>query len=105
MKILFTAKGKEWGSDLDPRFGRASGFLLYDTTTEETKWFENENVNASHGAGTNAAQKAAQLKTEVLITGHVGPKAKSALEAAGIKIFTVDKEPCKLKEALEIYNS
>ncbi len=103
MKILFTTKGKEWSAELDPRFGRASGFLLYNNTSGETTWYDNENVNASHGAGINAAQKAANLKTDVLITGHVGPKAKATLEAAGIKIFTVEKEPCTLKEALNIY--
>ena len=99
MKILFTAKGEEWGSQLDPHFGRATGFLLYDTASNEKSWISNqENIQASHGAGIQAAQKAADLGVKVLITGRVGPKAKSTLDNTGIQIFTVET-PCTLEEA------
>lgn len=30
MKIAFTSKGTQWESEMDPRFGRASFFILYD---------------------------------------------------------------------------
>jgi predicted Fe-Mo cluster-binding NifX family protein len=99
MKLLFTAKGDDWGSQLDPNFGRATGFLLYDTTNNEKFWISNqENIQASHGAGIQAAQKAADLGVKILITGKVGPKAKSTLDNTGIQIFTVDTL-CTLEEA------
>jgi len=103
MKLLFSAKGGEWDSQLDPRFGRAKGFVLYDTTKNEKSWISNqENVNASHGAGVQAAQNVANLKTKVLITGNMGPKAKATLENTGIQIFTVDT-PCTIREAYSRY--
>jgi|SRR6056297_1735436 len=103
MKILFSAKGKEWDSQLDPRFGRAQGFLLYDTDQDQLNWHSNEeNMNAGHGAGIQAAQNAANLKAEVLITGHVGPKADSTLKSSGIKIFTAET-PCTIREAYQKY--
>ena len=105
MKILFTAKGEEWDSQLDPHFGRAKGFILYDTEIENHMWISNEeNIEAAHGAGIQAAQKASQLGAEVLITGRVGPKAKSTLDSSGIQICTVET-PCTLREAYSKFNN
>lgn len=103
MNILFSAKGKTWESELDPKFGRAQGFLLYNTDNEELTYFSNEkNQNLEHGAGIQAGQKAAELKAEVVITGHIGPKAKSTLQSANIEIFTTG-ESCSVKEAYSAY--
>jgi len=103
MKILFSAKGKEWDSELDPRFGRAQGFLLYNTESNQLSWQSNEeNKNAGHGAGIQAAQNAADLKAELLITGHVGPKADSTLKSSGIQVFAAET-PCTVKEAYQQY--
>lgn len=99
MKILFSAKGKEWDSELDPRFGRAQGFLLYDDEQNELQWYGNEeNKDAAHGAGIQAAQRAADLGASFLITGHVGPKADSTLKSSGIQVFPVE-EKSTIKEA------
>ena len=103
MNILFSTKGKTWQDQLDPKFGRAEGFLLYNTDTEELTYYSNEkNQSLDHGAGIQAGQLAAKLNASVLITGHVGPKAKSTLEAAGIKIFTVEGS-LSIKEAYQKY--
>lgn len=102
MKVLFTSKGDSWSAKLDPKFGRSEGFLLYDTEKDELTFYSNnENQKLEHGAGIQAGQLAAKLNASVVVTGHVGPKAKSTLQAAGIKIFTVE-ESCTIQEA---YNS
>ncbi|HKL38193.1 MAG TPA: NifB/NifX family molybdenum-iron cluster-binding protein [Bacteroidales bacterium] len=99
MKILFSAKGKDWDSELDPRFGRAQGFLLYDDEQDQLQWYGNEeNKDAAHGAGIQAAQRAASLRSDFLITGHVGPKADSTLKSSGIQVFPVE-EKCTIREA------
>jgi predicted Fe-Mo cluster-binding NifX family protein len=103
MKLLFTAKGEDWDSQLDPRFGRATGYILVDTSHNEKSWISNEeNTRLAHGAGIQAAQKASGMGAEVIITGKVGPKAKSTLENAGIRIFTVET-PCTVEEAYNQY--
>jgi predicted Fe-Mo cluster-binding NifX family protein len=103
MNILFSSKGDSWNSELDPKFGRATGFLLYDTEKDELTYYSNEeNRKLDHGAGIQAGQQAAKLKASIVVTGHVGPKAKSTLEAAGIKIFTVG-ENCSVQEAYKAY--
>ena len=103
MNILFTSKGDSWNSELDPKFGRATGFLLYDTEKDELTFYSNaENQKLDHGAGIQAGQQAAKLNASVVVTGHVGPKAKSTLQAAGIKIFTVE-ENSTIQEAYKAY--
>ena len=48
------------------------------------------NLNATQGAGIQAAESLARLGVETLITGHCGPKAFRVLSAAGIKVFNTD---------------
>ena len=101
MKIVFSTQGKDWDAKIDPRFGRAAGFLLFDKETGSLHWHSNEqNINAPHGAGIQAGQNVAKLGADVVITGHVGPKAFSTLNNAKIKIFTTEAN-ITIKEAYE----
>ena len=90
MKIVVTSVGGGADSEVDPRFGRASTFVFFDTDTEKFVDIDNTiGVNASQGAGVRAAEAISQLGADVLITGHCGPKAFRTLRAAGIEISTV----------------
>ena len=82
MKIAFTTVGIEWDSLMDPRFGRAAFFLIYDEENDELIHFDNSaTANAAHGAGPVAAQKLFELKATILITGNgPGGNAGSVLE-------------------------
>ena len=87
MKIVITSQGTEMSSQVDPRFGRAQYFLLFDTDSDElTACVRNEQVNAAQGAGVQAAQNVLNLGAEAVITGNVGPKAFAALQAGGVVI-------------------
>ena len=89
MKVMVTAQGSDLDSPVDPRFGRARYFLLVNTDSGEFTAHDNtQNLNALQGAGIQAAQAVARLGTEAVLTGHVGPKAFAALEAAGIAVYT-----------------
>lgn len=91
MKIAFTTTGDSPDSPLDPRFGRATGFLVHDTETNSFEAFSNtRNLNAVQGAGIQAAQNLATLGVEALVTGHCGPKAFTVLSRAGIKVYNTD---------------
>jgi len=105
MKIAFTSRGKGWDSKIDPRFGRAEGFLIFDDTKNELVWNDNsQNVNAAHGAGTQAAQHIINSEAKVLITGSVGPKAFDVLNMAKIEMFEGAND-LTIKEALEKYKN
>ncbi len=89
MKVVVTSMGEGVDSEVDPRFGRASKFVLVDTETSETTSADNSaGVDATHGAGVQAAETISRLGAECLITGHCGPKAFRALQAAGIEVYT-----------------
>ncbi len=90
MKIAVSATGTTLDSPIDPRFGRASYFLVVDSETGQlTEILDNRSSQeVSHGAGINAATKVAESGANVVLTGRVGPKAYSVLRAAGIKVVS-----------------
>lgn len=91
MKVLVTTSGTDLNAPMDNRFGRARTFLVYDTDTETFDVVDNQqNLNAAQGAGVQAAQAAAQLGVQAVVTAHCGPKAFRVLQAAGVKVFTTD---------------
>lgn len=88
MKIAITAQNNGIDSAVDPRFGRAAYFCIANPETKETEFIDNnQNLNASQGAGIQAGQIVAKAGVDYLLTGHCGPKAFATLKAAGIKII------------------
>lgn len=88
MKIAITSLGIDLDAALDSRFGRAKQFIIFDTTSKEFTVINNEqNLNATQGAGIQSAQNIINSNAEVLITGHCGPKAFRTLNAGEIKIY------------------
>ena len=89
MKIAVTSDGPEMKSSIDERFGRATGFIVYDLETKEFNFIDNhQNINALQGAGIQAAKTVINAGATAIITGSVGPKAQAVLREAGIEIFT-----------------
>lgn len=83
MKIVFTTLGENLDSPLDPSFGRTRNFLVYDLPSQAFEIVINtKNLAAAQGAGIQAAQTITKAGGNALITGHCGPKAFRALEAA-----------------------
>ena len=104
MKIIVTSEGSGLDSRVDPRFGRAKHFILVDTDTGEFSSHDNtQNFNAPQGAGIQAAQAVARLGAESVLTGHVGPKAFTTLQAANIAVYTGVSGT--VKEAIEQFKS
>lgn len=103
MKIALTTCSKTLEGELDKRFGRAAGFLIYDSEQQRCEFVDNnQNLNAAQGAGIQAAQNIIAAGAKCLITGNCGPKAFKVLQSAGVKIFNTDA--VSLKECLEQFN-
>lgn len=89
MKIAVSTLGKDENSLLDPKFGRAQGFIVYDTENKTYKYYANdENIQLAQGAGIKTGSFIADLGVKVVVSGHFGPKAASVLERAGIKMVS-----------------
>ena len=101
MKVAVSAQGPGLESQVDPRFGRAAYFVIYDTANQNFESFSNAvNSSAAHGAGIQTAQWVAQQSVGVVVSGNMGPKAFQALNAAGIKMIAWDKGT--VEEAIEL---
>jgi predicted Fe-Mo cluster-binding NifX family protein len=88
MKIAVSASGPDLESRVESRFGRAPFFLLVDTDTLECETISNSpDLQAAHGAGIQSAARLAKRRPDAILTGHCGPKAFYALQAAGIKVI------------------
>jgi predicted Fe-Mo cluster-binding NifX family protein len=89
MKVAVTSQGQDLSSPVDPRFGRARYFIVFDTETGAFSAADNsQNLNAAQGAGIQAGKNVAALGVQAVITGHVGPKAFATLQAGGVAIYT-----------------
>ena len=89
MKIAVSSQGPTLDSELDPRFGRTSGFVLFDTATGEASFLDNTTNQAqAQGAGISTAQMLARTGAHVVITGQVGAKAAQALNYSNITVYS-----------------
>jgi len=87
MKLCITSQGPDLSSAVDPRFGRAPYFIIFDDETDQFEGIDNaQNVNAAGGAGVQSATTIVGKGVEWVISGHMGPKAMSVLQAGEVKV-------------------
>ena len=100
MKLAITSSGKDLDSQMDLRFGRAKGFIIYETDNDTFEFIDNvQNLEAAQGAGIQAAQNVVNKNVSAVISGHCGPKAFKVLSTSGVKIYTAEEG--KISEVLE----
>ena len=87
LKVAVTSEGPMLTDPVDPRFGRAGGFVVVDLESMATTYVDNGSSQVlAQGAGIQAAENLVKAGAQALLTGHVGPKAWTALQAAGVKV-------------------
>jgi predicted Fe-Mo cluster-binding NifX family protein len=84
MKICVTASGKGLDSKVDPRFGRCSYFIIYDSETKSVESISNAGAS-------------------VLLSGSVGPNAFSIFADFGIDVQVGAKGT--VREAIRQYEA
>ncbi|MBN2141231.1 MAG: NifB/NifX family molybdenum-iron cluster-binding protein [Desulfovibrionaceae bacterium] len=88
MKIAVSSRGQSLESPLEPRFGRAQGFVLVDLETNQTEYLDNSaNSELAQAAGIQTAQMLAQAGAGAVLTGQVGPNARDALARGGVEVY------------------
>jgi predicted Fe-Mo cluster-binding NifX family protein len=104
-KIAITSDGPTLEDLLDPRFGRAAGFIIVDPETLQFQYLDNgaSQVRAQ-GAGIQAAEVIIEAGAKAVLTGYVGPKAFMALQAAGIKVGQ-NLDNMTVRQAVESYKT
>jgi len=106
MKIVFTAKGGNWSSQIDERFGRCEMFVVYEEEKNTLQTISNEEVkDMGHGAGLQIAKKVLDLNPDIIITGNgAGEKALQILNKSTVKMY-IGAGGMSLKEAYEAYKN
>jgi predicted Fe-Mo cluster-binding NifX family protein len=104
MKIMLTATSPSIDSNVDPRFGRGAFLIVVDPDTLEWQAHPNSGAGAMGGAGTLAAQFAANQKADAVISGDFGPNAYNALQTAGIAMYLFGAT-ATVKEAIEHFKA
>ncbi len=103
-KIAITSEGPDLDDPVDPRFGRAAGFLVVDVETMDTSYIDNGQTQVlAQGAGIQAAQLVAGAGVDCVLSGFVGPKAFQALSAVKIKVVQDLDEGMTVRQAVEKY--
>lgn len=101
MKIAISSSGKDLNATIDPRFGRAKNFIIYDIETDSFEAIDNiQSLSLMKGAGVQSAQNVVSQGVKVVITGHIGPKAYQVLEAAEVDVYLAP-EGKTVKDAIE----
>lgn len=104
-RIAISSEGPGLESMVDPRFGRAGGFVLVNSETMDVEYLDNGDSQVmAQGAGISSAEKLANAGVDVVLSGYIGPKAFEALTAAGIKICQ-DMDGMTVGEAVERFKS
>ena len=104
-RIAVSSEGPSLDDLLDPRFGRAAGFIIADPETLTFEYVDNGASQAmGHGAGIQAAENVVRSGVKEVLTGSVGPKAFQVLQAAGIRIGQ-NLQNVTVRQALERYKN
>lgn len=88
MKIAISSNGVTLESNVDPRFGRCSYFIFYDTDSDIFEHIDNQAQQAMGGAGIQTGQMIEKYGAKAVITGNVGPNAFRVLSSASIKVYS-----------------
>jgi predicted Fe-Mo cluster-binding NifX family protein len=89
MKILVTASSEDLNGPIDPRFGRAPYYVIFDTSNPDAvQILPNSNAASPSGAGIAAAQFVASQGVGIVVSGAFGPNASSVLSSAGIQMVS-----------------
>lgn len=89
MKVAVTSVDGTLEGKIDERFGRARKIVLYDIDTKEHSVVDNSmNLNATQGAGIQAAQNVVRSGAKAIISGHFGPKAFQVIQMAGLEVYS-----------------
>lgn len=105
MNIIVSSFDKDLHSSPNPRFGRSEYFIKYNLEEKTWEALENPAISQSGGAGIAASQFLADQKASVVISGHFGPNAHRALNAAKIKMFTFNNSFQTIEDVIQAYQN
>ncbi|MGO0122446.1 NifB/NifX family molybdenum-iron cluster-binding protein [Desulfothermobacter acidiphilus] len=84
IKIAVSAKGNRPDSLVEPNFGEAEYYLIFDAETKGYQAFPHP-AKGEPEAGIKAVELLKEQGAKVIVTGNLGPNAFQAIAAAGME--------------------
>ncbi len=103
MRVMIPASGTDLDSSSSPVFGRCQTFIFIDPETLDFEVLPNPALNASGGAGVQAAQTVLRHGVGAVIAPSLGPNAFRVIQAAGIPAYRM--EGTTVHEVVAAYNA
>jgi predicted Fe-Mo cluster-binding NifX family protein/DNA-binding PadR family transcriptional regulator len=103
MRLIIPANGTDLDASTSPVFGRCQTFIFVDPETLDFEGMPNPALNASGGAGVQAAQTVLQHGAGAVIAPSLGPNAFRVIQAAGIPAYRMVGET--VHEVVAAYNA
>lgn len=90
MNLAISASTPSFEGKFDQRFGRCPYLILIDAESRDWRAEKNPGCRANTGAGTQAAQFLAGQNVGAVVSGHFGPNAFAALDAADVRMYQAE---------------
>ena len=102
MIVAITSTGNSLESFIDPRFGRCSCFVFYNTETKESVFQPNPFKDNDKGVGVAVVDWISAFSCSKIISGQFGMKIKPLLDENRIQLILVNDPELTIRQILNL---
>jgi predicted Fe-Mo cluster-binding NifX family protein len=102
MKLAITSTGNTLSHKIDPRFGRCSYFVIFDTETRSTDFLSNPYKNAKEGVGPSCVKLMSKHGISKIVSGEFGIKIKPLLDELSIQMIVIKDPECTIQHIINL---
>ena len=102
MIVAITSTGNSLESFIDPRFGRCSCFIFYNTETKESVFQPNPFKDNDEGVGVAVVDWISAFSCSKIISGQFGMKIKPLLDENRIQLILVNDPELTIRQIINL---
>ncbi len=102
MIVAITSTGNSLESFIDPRFGRCSCFVFYNTETKESVFQPNPFKDNDEGVGVDVVEWIATFSCSKIVSGQFGMKIKPLLAESRIPLILVNDPKLTIRQIINL---
>ena len=102
MIVAITSTGNSLESFIDPRFGRCSYFVFYNTETKESVFQPNPFKDNDEGVGVAVVDWISAFSCSKIISGQFGMKIKPLLDESRIQLILVNNPKLTIRQIINL---
>ena len=102
MIVAITSTGNLSDSFIDPRFGRCSFFVFYNTETKESVFQPNPFKDNDEGVGVAVVDWISAFSCSKIVSGQFGMKIKPLLDENRIQLILVNDTKLTIRQIINL---